>query len=281
MPPICFFGIILSIYLVPTPIGNLADLSYRAVEVLKECDYILCEDTRHSKILLNHYQIHTPLKSYHCFNEKQREASILSDLKENKKIALISDAGSPLVADPGAELVARCRQEGITVRALPGPSACITGLILSGFSTERFQFVGFIPKSSAEKRKFLIDTLIYPYTSICYETPHRLVATLEELAKLDPKRPLCILRELTKMHEEARQGSSQELYKHYHDHPPKGEIVLVISGSPACAVDESLSPQEHVDLLQKTYNLSKKEAIQLAATLRHSSKRSIYQTLLN
>ncbi len=270
------------LYLVATPIGNLADFSTRAVATLSQCDYILCEDTRHSKILLDHYNIKgVPLKSFHCFNEKERENHVITDLKEGKNIALISDAGSPSIADPGECLVAKCHDENIPIRILPGPSACTAAVILSGFSTQRFQFMGFVPKKHEERKEFLLDALLYPYTSVCYETPHRILDTLEMLATLQPTRLACLARELTKVHEEIIRRSAQDLWNYCKACPPRGEMALVIAGAPNKDQELSLSPQEHVELLQTAYALSKKEAIQLAATLRNTSRRSLYQTLLN
>ncbi len=268
------------LYLVATPIGNLADISYRAVEMLRTCDYILCEDTRHSQILLRHYQIDTPLKSYHQFNEKKREEEILADLEQGKTIALISDAGTPGISDPGCGLVQACLKKQIAVSALPGPCALIQALILSGFAAEPFQFAGFLPKPLSERKERLIELLHYPGTSICYESPHRLVETLSEIALLDPERQLCVLRELTKLHEERRAGTAGALCAHFQDVPPKGEIVLLIEGN-RCEIDYSaLTPEQHVEQLQESYGLSLKEAIKLAAALRQVPKRTIYNARL-
>lgn len=265
------------LYLVATPIGNLADLSYRAVEVLRAADYILCEDTRHSKILLSHYQIAKPLKSYHQFNESSRQDEVIADLKAGKQIALISDAGTPGIADPGHRLVVRCKQEKLEISGLPGACAAILALILSGFSTERFQFIGFLPKKAGELRRSLEEALLYSGTTICYETPHRLIKTLGLLQELDAKRRFCCARELTKRFEETVEGTAGEILLHFQEHPLKGEIVLLIEGKSDAPVDLSLSPEEHVQLLQEEEDLSTQEAIKKVASLRKIPKRELYQ----
>ncbi len=216
------------LYLIATPIGNLADLSFRAVEVMKACDYLLCEDTRHSRRLLDHYDIHRPLKSYHKFNEAASEGRILADLEEGLSIGLLSDAGTPSIADPGLRLVRKCRELGLPVTALPGPCAAILGLILSGLDTEVFQFLGFLPRTSGRLETMLNRALDYPGTTVCYETPHRLLKTLVLLEKIAPDVSLSVCRELTKKFEEVQSGTPTALRLHYTARPPKGEIVLVI-----------------------------------------------------
>ena len=176
------------LYLVSTPIGNLADFSFRAVETLKKCDYILCEDTRHSRFLLEHYGIQTPLKSFHKFNEAKALESVLSDLKEGKTLALISDAGTPLISDPGQELVLQCRAEGLAVSAIPGACAVIDALVLSGLPSTPFQFIGFLPKKEKELQSVLSQALFYAGTTIAYESPHRIEETLAAIAQIDPKK---------------------------------------------------------------------------------------------
>ncbi len=217
------------LYLVATPIGNLADITYRAVETLKGCDIILCEDTRHSRILLRHYAIDKPLKSFHMFNEKSREDGLIQELKEGKTIALISDAGTPGISDPGERLVRRCVACGIRVEALPGPCSLILGVILSGFPVEPFQFCGFLPRRSGGLKTALTHYLAYEGTTVCFETANRLLKTLPVLHILDPERPIAVARELTKKFEDVQRGSAQNLIDYFTKRPPKGEVVLVIS----------------------------------------------------
>ncbi|MBS3904056.1 MAG: 16S rRNA (cytidine(1402)-2'-O)-methyltransferase [Simkania sp.] len=216
------------LFLIATPIGHLADITFRAVETLQRCSYILCEDTRHSRHLLDHYNIKTPLKSFHKFNESKKESEIIEDLKEGKEVALISDAGMPLICDPGAKLVEACRDHDIAISVIPGPSACISALALTGWFSECFQFVGFLPKGEALLKKTLSTLLHYPGTSIAYETPQRLVKTLAILKSLDPSRRVAVARELTKTYEECKVASAENLHLFYVEHPPRGEIVLLI-----------------------------------------------------
>jgi 16S rRNA (cytidine1402-2'-O)-methyltransferase len=271
------------LYLVSTPIGNLADITLRALETLKACDYILCEDTRHSHILLNHYQIHRPLKSYHKFNEATRQESILQDLASGKHICLISDAGTPGISDPGADLVKICLEHHIPITAIPGPCAAIQALICSGLSTERFQFWGFLARKESELKRELQTIFAYQGTTICYESPHRLLKVLELIQITQPQRLLVIARELTKKFEEIIRGTAQVLIEHWQHHPLKGEIVLLISpGSSEPSSDwANLTPEEHVKWTQQTYHLTRKEALRLVAELRGVPKRHLYQQLIH
>jgi len=269
----------MNLYLVATPIGNLADFSLRAIETLQSCAYILCEDTRHSRVLLDRFQIHQPLKSFHAWNEKKSEDSVIADLKRGQAIALISDAGTPGICDPGEALVQRCWEEGIDVRMIPGPCAWISALALCPFDKKRIQFLGFIPKTESERKEALLDALLYQGCSLLYEAPHRVISSLEMIAKIDPKREVCLLRELTKLHEEHRKGNALQLLKHLENHPPRGEYVIVID---ACPIDFSaFSPRSHVELLQKEFNLEKNEAIKLVASLQGVPKREVYRDLIH
>ena len=269
------------LYLVSTPIGNLADFSYRAIESLKKCDYILCEDTRHSRGLLNHYDVHVPLYSFHKFNEAGAEAKVIEDLKLGKTIALISDAGTPLISDPGQELVAKCRLENIEVTAIPGACAIVNALVLSGLPACPFQFIGFLPKKEKELQTTLSQALLYMGTTIAYESPHRIEATLQAVHKLSEMRKLCIARELTKLHEECLMGTAEELLSHFKKSPPRGEMVLLISPATEKISYEHLSLQELVEMLQKDLHLSKNEAIKMAAQMRHIPKREVYNQFTN
>lgn len=259
------------IYLIATPIGNLQDITFRAIDTLKQVDFILCEDTRKSKVLLKKYEIDTPLKSYHKFTEKRRQESIIESLHSGKKIALISDAGTPGINDPGQRLVARCHKEKLPVTSVPGPSALITALSLSGFSFERFQFIGFLPKKGAEKKFALIDAFFYPGLTICFESPNRIRQTLELISQIGPDQEIAVVREMTKIHEECLRGKADQLLKK----EILGEITIIISGN--LKLSSKLDPKEHVEKLQKKYGLQKQEAIKLAAELRGESKKELYR----
>ncbi|MBS0653409.1 MAG: 16S rRNA (cytidine(1402)-2'-O)-methyltransferase [Verrucomicrobia bacterium] len=267
------------LYLVATPIGNLSDLSFRAVETLKACDYILCEDTRHSSYLLNHYQINKPLKSYHRFNESKELEAIVEDLRNGRSIALISDAGTPILCDPGHLLIKKCREENIEVTAIGGPCAALLALTLSGFDPLPFQFVGFLPKKQSELTQLLSQILLYEGTSIAYETPHRIVETLEIANSLAPDRNLCVMRELTKMHEEFLKGTASVLISHFKEHPPRGELVFLIERSYQEEDWSHLSLKDHVAAVQKQWDLSLNDAIKTVAQIRKLPKRAVYQEI--
>ncbi len=258
------------LFLIATPIGNLADITFRAVETLKSVDYILCEDTRRSSILLKSYAIKKPLKSFHKFNEKKWEDTVVSDLKKGNNIALISDAGTPVISDPGQRLVARCHAERLSVTSLPGPSAPIVALSLAGFETDCFQFIGFLSKKAGELKKQLLSALFYPGITVCFESPSRVKKTLELINSLGPAHPIVIARELTKIHEECLRGVAKDFL----NKEIRGEVVLIIEGKENVPFD--LSPKEHVLWLQKTFDLDKQDAIKIAASLRGVSKKQIY-----
>lgn len=262
------------LYLVATPIGHLDDLSKRALETLACADTILCEDTRRTSILLERYQIRKPLRSYHQFKERQALESILEQLAKGEHVCLVSDAGTPCINDPGHVLVAACIENNIPFTAIPGPCSIIQALVLSGMDTQRFQFLGFLPSNSEAALK---PALYYPGTTIAFESPERLCETLRTLQALDPKRPIAVVREMTKIYEECRRALPGELLAHFSANPPRGEIVLCIAkGKPA---EEHLSIEETVDLLQQLHGLSLKEAIQTTARLKEVPKRTVYQTI--
>jgi 16S rRNA (cytidine1402-2'-O)-methyltransferase len=264
------------LYIVPTPIGNLKDITYRAVEVLASCDYILCEDTRHSSTLLNHYNIKKPLKSYHQFNEASKLQPILQDLKDGRSIALISDGGTPGICDPGAMLIRACREEGLPLTALPGPSAVPTAFSLWGADSPAFQFLGFFPRKEKEAHQFLLQALHYEGITLFYESPQRIVDTLHILKEFIPDRKLLIVRELTKAFEEIIEGIPQKLIERFQSSQPKGEFVVLID---RCTENpfEGLSVQELLDNLQTTYGLSLTDAIKTAAHIRKEPKQLIYK----
>ncbi len=271
-----FYFIKNMLYIVATPIGNLEDISKRALNVLAAVDYILCEDSRRSKILLSAYQIATPLISYHKFNEKKLESKILEDLRMEKNIALISDAGTPLVSDPGSHLAALCRSRSLPMTAIPGACSAIDALVLSGFEADAFQFVGFLPKEDAKKKRVLTKLLFYPGISICFDPANRIVKTLLLLERLCPDRQLFIGRELTKKFEEHLHGDPKTLLAHFAQNEPRGEMVLVIDrGEPS----SDITPEETVSLLQEYLGLSLKEAIKAAAKMQKTDRRGLYKKM--
>ncbi len=217
------------LFLIPTPIGNLEDITLRAIRLLKEADLILAEDTRKSGFLLKHYSIETPVESFHKFNEHKRLAHYMTLLEQGKNIALISDAGTPSISDPGFLLVRACVEKGIEVECLPGATAFVPALVNSGFPSDRFIFEGFLPQKKGRNKR-LESLKNEERTIILYESPFRLVKTLSQLAEVfSPSHRVCISRELSKIHEENRRGNLSEMIEHYTQHPPKGEIVIVFS----------------------------------------------------
>jgi len=217
------------LYVVATPIGNLGDITVRALEVLKSVDVVAAEDTRHSGMLLKHFQIKKPLLSYHEHNEAMRTAQLVERLAADENVALITDAGTPALSDPGARLIHACIERGLPLTIIPGPSSILAALVGSGFSTERFYFGGFLPVKSGQRERKLRATAERGETTVFFESPYRLTKTLAVCTGIMPDRQLCVARELTKKFEEFRHGIASELLAHYEAHPPKGEIVLVIS----------------------------------------------------
>jgi 16S rRNA (cytidine1402-2'-O)-methyltransferase len=265
------------LYLVATPIGHLGDITFRAVEILKNCDLILCEDTRHSQTLLKHYDVSKPLKSFHQHNEQQMEEAVIAELRAGKTLALITDAGTPGICDPGYALTQRCLKENLPWTLIPGPCALIQALVCSGMDSSYFQFVGFLPRAHEQKQKFLQSCLQFKGTTICYEAPHRIQETLEALAELAPERKLAIARELTKKFEEVLHGTAAELAPI----PLKGEIILLIQGDQGKAIEDwaALSIEDHVAILMQEYKLSKNDAIKMAAEMRGLPKRIVYNKM--
>jgi len=219
------------LYVVATPIGNLGDITLRALEVLKSVDLVAAEDTRHSGILLKHFGIKKAFISYHRHNEAMRTPQLIEHLTQGENIALITDAGTPGLSDPGARLVRECIKRELPRTIIPGPSSIVTALIGSGFLTDQFSFRGFLPVKSGQRERELRAAADRGETLIFFESPYRITKTLAVCADVMPDRELCIARELTKRFEEFRRGTAKELLMHYDVHPPKGEIVLVISGS--------------------------------------------------
>lgn len=221
------------LYLVATPIGNLGDISARALDILRDADLIAAEDTRHSGNLLRHFEIVKPLVSYHEHNEARRTAELITSLEAGQKIALITDAGLPSISDPGHRLLEACIKRGLPYSVIPGASAVLTALVGSGFPAERFCFCGFLPAKSGQRERELLDAFNRDETTLFFESPHRLLKTLEAAVQCLPDRLLCVARELTKQFEEYRRGTAAELLAHYKTHPPRGEIVLLVAGRTA------------------------------------------------
>lgn len=218
------------IVLVPTPIGNLADITLRALETLRQADVIACEDTRHTRVLLDHHGIHRPMVSLHEHNEAMRSAELAVRAANGETIAVVSDAGMPGISDPGARLIQTCLREGVAFEVLPGPCAFVTALVGSGLPTEEFFFGGFLPVKKGRRERVLTEALNREEaTSVFHESPHRLDGTLDILAALEPDRLVCVARELSKKFETFHRGCARDVAAHFHKHPPKGEIVLLVS----------------------------------------------------
>ena len=274
----------MTLFVVSTPIGNLQDLTFRAKEVLSFCDVILCEDTRQTKKLLHHYQIDAKLESFFQHNESQKEDEVICLLQKGKSIALVSDAGTPLLSDPGLLLVQRCHKEGIKVEPISGPSAILASLVISGFCPIPFQFLGFIPKKHLEQKQFLELALEYPGTSILFESIHRIYSTLEMLSKLAPERIIGIARELTKIHETFVSNTAKKLFEQKEKIPLKGEVVILIQGMDTSKMPIEYSDDEllkHLTQLQSAHSCSKKEAIELLCQALKIPKKKLYNLLLN
>ena len=274
------------LYLCATPIGNLQDMSFRVLETLKSVDLIAAEDTRNSIKLLNHYDIHTPMTSYHEFNKYDKANVLIDELKSGKNIALITDAGTPAISDPGEVLVKMAREEGITVTSLPGPCALITALTLSGLPTRRFIFEGFLPKEKKERKEVLASLEKETRTVILYEAPHHLKGTLKELQEALGDREIVLCRELTKKFEEVVTFTISSAAEYYESHEPKGEYVLVIRGMDEEELSalkkesfENMTIAEHVARYE-AQGMDRKEAMKKAAADRGISKRDVYQALL-
>lgn len=276
-----------TLYLCATPIGNLEDMTFRVIRILKEVDLIAAEDTRNSIKLLNHFDIKTPMTSYHEYNKMEKGHKLIEKLREGTNIALITDAGTPGISDPGEELVKMCYEAGIEVTSLPGPAACITALTLSGLSTRRFAFEAFLPVDKKERQAILSELKEETRTMILYEAPHRLVRTLRELQEVfGGDRKLTVCRELTKKHETAFQTTFEEAVGYYESTEPKGECVLVVEGKSREqirqeAVDkwEEMSLLEHMDYYTGQ-GIDKKEAMKRVAKDRGMAKRDVYKALL-
>lgn len=274
------------LYLCATPIGNLEDITYRVLRTLKEVDLIAAEDTRNSIKLLNHFEIKTPMTSYHEYNKIDKAYQLVDKMREGMNIALITDAGTPGISDPGEDLVRICYEEGIEVTSLPGPAACITALTMSGLPTRRFAFEAFLPRDKKERADVLAQLKNETRTIILYEAPHHLVKTLEELYSHLGDRKIAICRELTKRYEEKTLTTISECLNYYKDNEPRGEYVLVVDGKTFEEIRkeeqqswESMSIEEHMAVYENK-GIDRKEAMKLVAKDRGISKRDVYQALL-
>lgn len=275
------------LYLCATPIGNLEDITLRVLRTLKEVDLIAAEDTRNSLKLLNHFKIKVPLTSYHEFNKIEKAYQLVEKLQEGKNIALITDAGTPGISDPGEDLVRICLEKGITVTSLPGPAACITALTMSGISTRRFAFEAFLPRDKKKRGIILQELKEETRTIVIYEAPHHLVHTLKELYEVLGNRSLSVCRELTKKFEETVRSNLKEMITYYQEQEPRGEYVLVIEGKSFEDIEKEsrekwlkMNIQEHVEYYEET-GVSRKDAMKLVALDRGISKRDVYRELLN
>lgn len=274
------------LYLCATPIGNLEDITFRVVRILKEVDLIAAEDTRHSIKLLNYYGIQTPMTSYHEFNKVEKARYLVERIQEGVQVALITDAGTPGISDPGEELVRQCYKAGIEVTSLPGPSACITALTLSGLATRRFAFEAFLPSDKKEKEQILEELRTETRTILLYEAPHRLVRTLGELLNVLGDRRLTLCRELTKKFETILPTTISEALEYFEKEEPRGEYVLIIEGKSYAELKEEaqqdwmqMGIEEHMVYYEKQ-GIEKKEAMKRVAKDRGTTKRDIYQSLL-
>jgi 16S rRNA (cytidine1402-2'-O)-methyltransferase len=273
-----------NLYLVATPIGNLEDITLRALRILKEVDLIACEDTRHTARLLAKYEIGTPRRSYHKFNEKGRTQRFVQMLREGKNIALVSDSGTPLVSDPGYELVTSCREENIPVIPIPGPSAALAALTGSGLPAESFFFGGFLPSRRPLRRRRLQELAHIPATLVLYEAPHRLIASLEDLSAAWGSRRACIARELTKIHEEFVHGTLAELHALFKEQKKiLGEITIVIEQGET--VEETVSfpasLKQHLEEEIAKTGLPRNEALKSVAKQRGITRKEAYNQLID
>lgn len=274
------------LYLCATPIGNLEDITYRVIRTLKEVDIIGAEDTRNSIKLLNHFDIHTPMTSYHEYNKVDKARYLVGEIQKGKNVAIITDAGTPGISDPGEEICRQCVEAGIEVSSLPGPAACITALTMSGLPTRRFSFEAFLPRDKKERQMILEELKAETRTIVMYEAPHRLKDTLKELLKHLGNRKISLCREITKKYEENIYTTIEDAIKMYEVNDPRGEYVLVIEGRDR-EKDEiekqknwmNMELTEHMNLYLKQ-GMDKKSAMKQVAKDRGVSKRDVYNELL-
>jgi 16S rRNA (cytidine1402-2'-O)-methyltransferase len=270
------------LYLCATPIGNLEDITYRVLRILREVDLIGAEDTRHSIHLLNHFEIDTPMTSYHEYNKIEKARYLVEEIKKGKNIAIITDAGTPGISDPGEEIVHQCLEAGIEVSSVPGPAACITALTMSGQPTRRFAFEAFLPADKKERQRVLDELKNETRTIVLYEAPHHLLRTLKELFAVLGDREITLCKELTKIHETAEKSTLEQLIEKYEETEPRGEYVLVIRGKSFQELEkeeqaefEKMTIAEHMEMYLSE-GMDKKEAMKKVAKDRGISKRDVY-----
>ncbi len=276
-----------TLYLCATPIGNLEDITLRVLRILREVDLIAAEDTRQTMKLLNHFEIKTPMVSYHEHNKYQKTPVLVRELLEGKNIALVTDAGTPAISDPGAELALAAYEAGAAVTSLPGASAVITALTLSGLNTRNFAFEGFLPQEKKERVRVLERLKTSTYTTVFYEAPHRLIKTLEQVAQvIPPERKIAVCRELTKRHETVQQCSLAEAIHYFQENEPRGEFVLVLEGEDVAVLEqqeqkkwESIPLEEHMEQYL-SQGMDRKEAMRAVAKDRGMTKNQVYKGLL-
>ena len=258
----------------PTPIGNLEDVTLRVLAALREADIVACEDTRRSRVLLDRYGVGGRLVSYHEHNERQRAGELVAKMRDGAVVALVSDAGTPLVSDPGFVLVQACVAAGLAVEVLPGPSAALAALVASALPADRWRFTGFLPRKKGE----LQTVFSAPETLVAFESPRRVAASLEVLAALDPDRPVAVARELTKVHEEVVRGTAGELAARYREQPPRGEVALVVGGAPDSAAPD-MTPA--VDAVRRLVDAGAKPrvAASVVADLTGVAANALYRAL--
>ncbi len=268
-----------TLYVCATPIGNMEDITLRVLRTLKQADIIAAEDTRHSRRLLDHYEIHTPMISYHEHNEKKRSAELVESLQAGKTVALISDAGMPGISDPGYEIIQLCYKEGVKVDVLPGPNAGLTALVLSGMPADGFAFHGFLPAQSGKRRKKLEELACMPFTQIFYEAPHRLTNTLTDMVAVLGNRDAAVVREISKIHQSVKRGKVQVLLKEYEAVPPKGECCILVG--PWEKEIRKGGPEEWIKAVNQEMSKgsSRQEALKSVAKEFDVSKREIYQVM--
>ena len=271
-----------TLYLVPTPIGNLQDITERAIEILKEADVIAAEDTRHTRILLDHLGIAGHVVSYHEHNKKEAGPKIIAMLEEGKTVAQVSDAGMPVISDPGADLVRLALAAQLPIVPLPGPNAALTALVASGLDARQFAFIGFLPKITAKQKKLLTDMSRVPVTLIFYEAPHRLKDTMDTLIKYLGDRKAVTARELTKKFETFRRGTLKELREELNENDPRGEYVILVEGwNESMQDEEENGPSWQEEALALVETMPQKEAARKIAAKFNMGRREVYQYLLN
>lgn len=264
------------LYITGTPLGNLDDMTFRAVDTLRKVDVILCEDTRNTRKLTNHFEIDTPLRAYHDFNKESIEDQIIEEMKEGRTFALVSDAGMPIISDPGFELVSRMQKEGLEYVIIPSGTAFAMGLVASGIPSYEFTYFGFLPKSRSKKKSKIQEIMARQSTSVLYESPHKIKETLMEMNEVDPERLVSISREITKKFEQhVRQPVKELLAKIGKEIPLKGEFVIVVGGATPVEETFDIPVKEHVEALVKE-GLTPKQAIKKVAEARSLKKQDVY-----